>query len=99
MQKYVRKPLVVEAEQWFADFDKAFLFGGCPKWKCGVICSRKWDTAMKYKNYTGEMRNRYYLETNDGVIPIKEGDFVVIDYIGKKSVIDQHHFRKIYEAL
>ena len=91
MAKYRKKPIIIEAEQWFRDkeIDEVKL---CKQWIDDYIPQKTTECYPVY-TYWGEIK------TLEGTMKVKEGDWIITGIKGEKYSCDNDIFQKTYELV
>ncbi len=88
MAKFRKKPVVVEASQWFKDGDHHAVINFEPQWGVGSICEHCGVSTLQH----GWLGTRF-----DGRILFCPGAWIVTDENGEHSVVKPDVFEVTYE--
>ena len=83
MSKFIRKPLVIDAVQWFKDGDHPAV--------------RQRGFLLSLKDCSTE--NCYVIKTLEGDMTVSKGDWIVTGVEGEHYNVKPHIFDKIYEKV
>lgn len=84
--KYRKKPIVIEAEQWFSD-----------KEIDGVQKNREDGSFLTYFDELGVLNQAAFIETLEGKMLVKQGDWIITGIEGEKYPCKPDIFEKTYE--
>ncbi len=94
IKKYFKKPVVVEAVQFTGDNGVWIQENFCPKFK-GQL--KMWLDPTERLNKVSQSQFKCWIETEQGNIPVKIGDYIVKENNGKFYSYDKGIFQESYQ--
>ena len=88
MAKYRKKPLVIEAEQWFEGKDIE-----------GVVDETANNSELIKDILSGKNHKRVFFETLEGKMSVNEGDWIITGIKGEKYCCRDDIFQETYEEV
>lgn len=99
--KYRKKPIVIEAEQWFPDKDIEGVLVFIPGHE-KIILDKEGNLQKRIpedKTVTGIVSAQYFIQTLEGRMYLSPGDWVITGVNGEKYPCKPDIFEKTYEKL